>query len=174
MVRRLSLNALLVWSTRDHLYYPLLGGEFLVSTNFPLWGLSEAKRLSVIALPLWDPQRRRSFLCGSELQKSCVSFACLSSLHFSNPRTCFCPIYLLVVFQLIYAVAGGSQLLNLTLDSSIIARIVSHFKFCFRNLCSVGSTDPVPEVPSPLGSSGTARVVPTIVLTPCICFRNLK
>jgi hypothetical protein len=80
-----------------------------VSTNLPLWGLGEAKRLLVIALPLWDPQRRRSFLCGSELQiKSCVSFACLSSLLFSNPRTYLYPIYLLVVFQLISMVAGGS------------------------------------------------------------------
>jgi hypothetical protein len=38
------------------LYYPLLGGEFLVSTNLPLWGLEEEKRLLVIALPLRDPQ----------------------------------------------------------------------------------------------------------------------
>jgi hypothetical protein len=88
---------------------PLLGGEFLVSTNLPLWGLGEEKRLLVIAHPLWDPQRRRSFLCGSELRiKSCVSFACLSSLSFSNPRTCLCLIYLLVVFQLISLVARGS------------------------------------------------------------------
>jgi hypothetical protein len=80
-----------------------------VSTNLPLWGLGEAKRLLVIALPLWDPQWRRSFLCGSELRiKSCVSFACLSSLFFSNPGTCLCPIYLFVVFQLISLVAGGS------------------------------------------------------------------
>jgi hypothetical protein len=77
----------------------VLGGEFLVSTNLPLWGLGEVKRLLVIALPLWDPQRRRSFLRGSELQiKSCVSFACLSSLQFANPRACLCPIYLFVVF----------------------------------------------------------------------------
>jgi hypothetical protein len=43
-------------------------GFLLVSTNFPLWELGEEKRLLVIALPSWDPQRRRSFLCGSELQ----------------------------------------------------------------------------------------------------------
>jgi hypothetical protein len=59
------------------LYYPLLGGEFLVSTNLPLWGLEEEKRLLVIALPLWDPQRRHSFLCGSELQ---IKFLCLHLL----------------------------------------------------------------------------------------------
>jgi hypothetical protein len=68
MVRSLTWSALLVWSTQDRLYYPLLDGEFLVSTNLPLWGLVEEKRLLVIALPLWDPQQRRSFLCGSELQ----------------------------------------------------------------------------------------------------------
>jgi hypothetical protein len=68
MVRSLTWSALLVWSTRDRLYYPLLHGEFLVSTNLLLWGLVEEKRLLVIALPLWDPQQRRSFLCGSELQ----------------------------------------------------------------------------------------------------------
>jgi hypothetical protein len=91
------------------LYYPLLGEEFLVSTNLLLWGLEEEKRLLVIALPLWDPQRRRSILCGCELQiKPCVSFACLNSLSLSNPRTCFSPIYKLVVFQLIFLVAGGS------------------------------------------------------------------
>jgi hypothetical protein len=37
------LSALLVWCTQDRLYYPLLGGEFLVSTNLPLWGLEEEK-----------------------------------------------------------------------------------------------------------------------------------
>jgi hypothetical protein len=80
-----------------------------VRTNLSLWGLGEEKRLLVIVLPLWDPQRRRSFLCGSELRiKSCVFFAYLSSLLFSNPRTCLCPIYPLVVFQFIYVVARGS------------------------------------------------------------------
>jgi hypothetical protein len=44
MVRCHPLSALLVWYTRDRLYYPLLGGEFLVSTNLPLWGLEEEKR----------------------------------------------------------------------------------------------------------------------------------
>jgi hypothetical protein len=84
-----------------------------VNTNLPLWRLGEANRLLVIALPLWDSQRRRSFLYGSELQiKFCVSFACLYSLLFSNPRTCLRPIYLLVVFQFISLVAGASQLLN--------------------------------------------------------------
>jgi hypothetical protein len=57
-----------VWCTLDRLYYPLLGGEFLVSTNLPLWGLEEEKRLLVTALPLWDPQRRHSILCGCELR----------------------------------------------------------------------------------------------------------
>jgi hypothetical protein len=69
--RRLGVSRwvpLLVSITRDRLYYPLLGGKFSMSTNFPLWGLGEAKRLLVKALPLWDPQWRRSFLCGSELQ----------------------------------------------------------------------------------------------------------
>jgi hypothetical protein len=85
MVRRLPLSALLVWSTQDNLYYPLLGGEFLVSTNLPLWGLGEKKRLLVIALPLWDPQQRRSFICGSELQiKLLCLLACLNSLSLSN------------------------------------------------------------------------------------------
>jgi hypothetical protein len=80
-----------------------------VSTNLPLWGLEEEKRLLVIALPLWDPQRRRSILCGCELRiKSCVSFACLNSLSLTNPRTCFSPIYHLVAIQLISVVAGGS------------------------------------------------------------------
>jgi hypothetical protein len=74
MVRHPLLSALLVWSTRGRLYYPLLGGEFLVSTNLPLWVLEEEKRLLVIALPLWDPQRICSFLCGSELQ---IKFLCL-------------------------------------------------------------------------------------------------
>jgi hypothetical protein len=68
MVRRRPLSALFVWCTRDRLYYSLLGGEFLVSTNHPLWGLEEEKRLLVIALPLWDPQRRRSILRGCELR----------------------------------------------------------------------------------------------------------
>jgi hypothetical protein len=52
MVRHRPLSALFVWCTRDRLYYPLLGGEFLVSTNLPLWGLEAEKRLLVIALPL--------------------------------------------------------------------------------------------------------------------------
>jgi hypothetical protein len=77
MVRCHPLSALLVWSTRDRLYYPLLGGEFLVSTNLPLWELGEKKRLLVIALPLWDSQRRRSFLCGSELR---IKLLCLHLL----------------------------------------------------------------------------------------------
>jgi hypothetical protein len=38
----------------------------------------------------------------------CVSFACLNSLSLSNPRTCFSPIYNLVVFQLISLVVGAS------------------------------------------------------------------
>jgi hypothetical protein len=80
----LPASALLVWCTRDRLYCPLLGGEFLVSTNLPLWGVEEEKRLLVIALPLWDPQRRRSILCGCELRiKSCVSF-CLLEYFVSN------------------------------------------------------------------------------------------
>jgi hypothetical protein len=80
-----------------------------VSINIPLWELGEAKWLLVIALPLWDPQWRCSFLCGSELRiKSLISFACLSSLQLSNPRACLCPIYLFVVFKLISVVAGGS------------------------------------------------------------------
>jgi hypothetical protein len=49
-----------------------------------LWGLEEEKRLLVIALPLWDPQRRCSILCGCELRiKSCVSF-CLLEFFVSN------------------------------------------------------------------------------------------
>jgi hypothetical protein len=66
-----------------------------MSTNLHLWGLGESKRLLVIALPLWDPQWRRSFLCRSELRiKFLVSFACL--ILFGNPRACLCPsLYLL-------------------------------------------------------------------------------
>jgi hypothetical protein len=80
-----------------------------VSTNLPLWGLEEEKRLLVIALPLWDPQRRRSILCGCELWiKSLCLLACLNSLFLSNPITCFSPTYKLVAFQLISVVAGGS------------------------------------------------------------------
>jgi hypothetical protein len=37
------LSAIFVWSTWDHLYFPFLGGEFLVSIILPLWGLSEAR-----------------------------------------------------------------------------------------------------------------------------------
>jgi hypothetical protein len=66
-----------MWSTRDRLYYPLLGGEFLVSSNLPLWGLEAENRLLEIALPLWDPQRRRSILCGSELR---IKILCLHLL----------------------------------------------------------------------------------------------
>jgi hypothetical protein len=40
-----------------------------------------------------------------------------------------------------------------------------HFKFRLKFLYIVDSTDPVPEVSSPLGSSDTASVAPTIVLT---------
>jgi hypothetical protein len=80
-----------------------------VSTNLPLWGLGEEKRLLVIVLSSWDPQRRRSFLCGSELRiKFLCLLACLNSLSLSNPRTCLSPISKLVVFQLISLVAGGS------------------------------------------------------------------
>jgi hypothetical protein len=45
----LPASALCLWCTRDRLYCPLLGGEFLVSTNLLLWGLEEEKRLLVIA-----------------------------------------------------------------------------------------------------------------------------
>jgi hypothetical protein len=71
------VSALFVWCTRDRLYYPLLGEEFLVSTNLPLWGLEEEKRLLVIALPLWDPQRRRNILCGCELRIKSLCLLCL-------------------------------------------------------------------------------------------------
>jgi hypothetical protein len=77
MVRCRPLSALFVWCTRDHLYYPLLGGEFLVSTNLPLWGLEEEKWLLVIALPLWDPQQRRSILCECELRIKSLCLLCL-------------------------------------------------------------------------------------------------
>jgi hypothetical protein len=80
-----------------------------VSTNLPLWGLSEAKRLLVIAIPLWDPQQRRSLLCGSELQiKSLVSLLVSVICNLLTLEACLCPIYILVVFLSIYVVAGGS------------------------------------------------------------------
>jgi hypothetical protein len=80
-----------------------------VSTNLPLWGLKKEKRLLVIALPLWDLNGDVSSFVGVNFGlNACVSFACLNSLSLSNPRTCFSPIYNLVVFQLIYVVAGGS------------------------------------------------------------------
>jgi hypothetical protein len=60
-----------------------------------------------------------------------------------------CPIYPLVVFQFIFVVAGGSYHLYLTFDSSRITRIIAHFKFHYRILCYVTSTNPVPEVPTP-------------------------
>jgi hypothetical protein len=80
-----------------------------VRTNLPLWGLEEEKRLLVIALPLWDPQRNVASFVGVNFGLNpCVSFACLNSLSLTNPRTCFSLIYKLVVFQLISLVAGGS------------------------------------------------------------------
>jgi hypothetical protein len=80
-----------------------------VSTNLSLWGLEEEKRLLVIALPLWDPQRRRNIFLGVNFGLNlCVSFACLNSLSLTNPRTCFSSIYHLVAFQLISVVVGGS------------------------------------------------------------------
>jgi hypothetical protein len=72
------LSALLVWSTRDHLYYPILGGEFLVSANLLWWGLGEEKWLLVIALPLWDPQRDVASFVGVNFGlNSCVSIRLL-------------------------------------------------------------------------------------------------
>jgi hypothetical protein len=68
-----------------------------VSTNFPLWELDEEKRLLVIALPLWDPQRRHSFLCGSELQINLLVSCLLEFILSSNPRILFCPDLLLCV-----------------------------------------------------------------------------
>jgi hypothetical protein len=80
-----------------------------VSTNLPLWGSEEEKRLLVIALPLWDPQRRRTSFVGVNFGLNLVSpFACLNSLFQTNPRTCFSPIYQLVAIQLISVIAGGS------------------------------------------------------------------
>jgi hypothetical protein len=74
-----------------------------------LWGLEEEKRLLVIALPLWDPERRRSIFVGVNFGLNlCVSLCLLESLSLTNPRTCFSPIYKFVVFQLISLVAGGS------------------------------------------------------------------
>jgi hypothetical protein len=40
-------------------------------------GLEEEKRVLVIALPLWDPQRRRSILCGCELRIKSLCLFCL-------------------------------------------------------------------------------------------------
>jgi hypothetical protein len=77
MVRRCPLSALFVWCTQHRLYYPLLGGEFLVSTNLPLLGLEEEKWLLVIALPLWDPQLRRIILYGCELRIKSLCLLCL-------------------------------------------------------------------------------------------------
>jgi hypothetical protein len=47
---------------------PLLCGVFLVSTNLPLWWIGWGKLLFVIALPLWEPQRRHGLLSGGELR----------------------------------------------------------------------------------------------------------
>jgi hypothetical protein len=55
-----------------------------VSTNLHLWWLEEEKRLLVIALPLWDPQRRRSILCGCELQIKSLRLLCLLEFFVSN------------------------------------------------------------------------------------------
>jgi hypothetical protein len=74
-----------------------------MSINLSLWGLGEAKRLLVIALPLWDPQWIRSFLRGSELRiKSLVSFACLSSLQFAKTLELVCArsIYSLLSYHI--------------------------------------------------------------------------
>jgi hypothetical protein len=76
---------------------PILCVFLLVSTNFPLRELDEEKRLLVIALPLWDPQWRHSFLCGSELRIYSLVSCLLEFNPSSNPRILFCPNLLLCV-----------------------------------------------------------------------------
>jgi hypothetical protein len=80
-----------------------------VSTNLPLWWLEEEKRLLVIASLCGILNGDVASFVGVNFGLNpCVSFACLNSLSLSNPRTCFSPIYNLVVFQLISLVAGDS------------------------------------------------------------------
>jgi hypothetical protein len=64
----------------------------------------------VVELPLWEPQRRRSFLGGSELQiESLVSCLFESSSPISlTLEASFVLIYILVVFLSISLVVGGS------------------------------------------------------------------
>jgi hypothetical protein len=80
-----------------------------VSTNLPLWGLKEEKRLLVIASLCGILNGDVASFVGVNFGLNLsVSLACLTSLSLTNPRTCFSPIYKLVVFQLISLVAGGS------------------------------------------------------------------
>jgi hypothetical protein len=70
-------------------FVPVLCGFLLVSSNFHLWKLDEEKRFLVIALPSWDPKRRRSFFCGSELQINLLVSCLLEFIPLSNPRSYF-------------------------------------------------------------------------------------
>jgi hypothetical protein len=76
---------------------PILCGFLLMSTNFPLWELDEEKGFLVIALPLWDPQWRRTLLCGSELRINSLVSCLLEFIPSSNRRSLFCPDLLLCV-----------------------------------------------------------------------------
>jgi hypothetical protein len=50
-----------------------------LSEHLPLWELDEEMRLLVIALPLWDPQRRRTSFVRVNFGLIRLSLACLSS-----------------------------------------------------------------------------------------------
>jgi hypothetical protein len=94
--------------------------------------LDEEKRLLVIALPSWDPQRRRSFLCGYELQINPVvlSLACLSSSSSLTLEAIFGSISIFVLLLVKSLVAGGFYIVYAKFDSFTFCKFKFFITYC--------------------------------------------